>query len=136
MKLVPTKNITLENVKNSDYWSLLSICVWSHLKEERFKEESRISFSEGWYGKGGPGHSRHGREWNDPNYSLEGYTRTLKKITITYKEIDKSTDIIINPETGNISKFSSSVGDVGINKNVEICNWLLDNGFLTIVSTL
>lgn len=50
MKLV-AQNITLENVKNSDYWNLIAILVWDHYSEKEEQDESKIKIEESWFGK-------------------------------------------------------------------------------------
>jgi hypothetical protein len=54
MKLRP-KNITLENVRKSNYWDLIASLVWNHYSEKEFQDESRIEITENWYGKGNDG---------------------------------------------------------------------------------
>ena len=102
MKLV-AQNITLENVKKSDYWNLISILVWNHYSELEHQEESKIKIEESWFGKF-PGGGSYSYKWNDPNYSEEGSVRTLNAIVITLEREDYTTYIYLYVD-GNINCF-------------------------------
>jgi len=72
MKLKSIKeNITLENVKKSNYWDLISILVWNHYSDKEYQEEDKIEITESWYGKTHGG-SSHSSDWNNTNYQQEG----------------------------------------------------------------
>ncbi len=140
MKLIPTDNITLDNVKKSNYWKLISIVVWNHYIEEKFQDESMLTFGESYYGKAknGGGTSSHGDKWNNTEYTEEYYTRTLSSIVITFKRSDTTTYFYINVETGNLTFFGfyndkdKNGSPTWSHKPLHICNWLLENDFLTI----
>ena len=136
MKLV-AQNITLENVKKSDYWNLISILVWNHYSELEHQEESKIKIEESWFGKF-PGGGSYSYKWNDPNYSEEGSVRTLNAIVITFAREDYTTYIYLYVD-GNINCFGmysdKSVKKVpyygGLRRNLDITNWLMKNNFVT-----
>ena len=136
MKLV-AQNITLENVKKSDYWNLISILVWNHYSELEHQEESKIKIEESWFGKF-PGGGSYSYKWNDPNYSEEGSVRTLNAIVITFAREDYTTYIYLYVG-GNINCFGmysdKSVKNVphykGLSRNLDITNWLMKNNFVT-----
>ena len=136
MKLV-AQNITLENVKKSDYWNLISILVWNHYSELEHQEESKIKIEESWFGKF-PGGGSYSYRWNDPNYSEEGSVRTLNAIVITLEREDYTTYIYLYVD-GNINCFGmysdKSVKKVpyyeGLRRNLDITNWLMKNNFVT-----
>ena len=136
MKLV-AQNITLENVKKSDYWNLISILVWNHYSELEHQEESKIKIEESWFGKF-PGGGSYSYKWNDPNYSEEGSVRTLNAIVITLEREDYTTYIYLYVD-GNINCFGmysdKSVKKVpyyeGLRRNLDITNWLMKNNFVT-----
>ena len=136
MKLV-AQNITLENVKKSDYWNLISILVWNHYSELEHQEESKIKIEESWFGKF-PGGGSYSYKWNDPNYSEEGSVRTLNAIVITFAREDYTTYIYLYVD-GNINCFGmysdKSVKNVphyeGLRRNLDITNWLMKNNFVT-----
>ena len=136
MKLV-AQNITLENVKKSDYWNLISILVWNHYSELEHQEESKIKIEESWFGKF-PGGGSYSYKWNDPNYSEEGSVRTLNAIVITFAREDYTTYIYLYVD-GNINCFGmysdKSVKNVprykGLSRNLDITNWLMKNNFVT-----
>jgi len=139
MKLVP-KNITLENVKKSTYWKLISILVWNHYSELKYQEESAIEITEDWYGKCSSGGS-YASKWDTPGYFEEGYVRTLNAIVIKFTRSDYVTYIYIDT-TGNISCFgiytdeekgkSKSPHYEGSQKNLDITNWMIENNFIDI----
>lgn len=130
------KNITLENVKKSDYWNLISILVWNHYSETRFQDESKIEITESWYGKGKSSEA-FGKNWDDPNYTEKGYKRTLKAICITFTRSDYVTTIYIN-NNGNINAFGTysdkskkSIPSLtGTQRNLDVTNWMIKNKFV------
>lgn len=136
MELV-AHNITLENVKNSDYWNLISILVWDHYSEIEHQDESKIKIQESWCGKF-PGGSSYSSKWDDPNYSEEGSVRTLNAIVITFEREDYKTYIYLYVD-GNINCFGmysdKSVEKAphygGMRRNLDITNWLMKNNFVT-----
>lgn len=136
MKLV-SKNITLENVKKSNYWDLISILVWNHYSEKKYQEESNIEIKELWCGIGNGG-SSHSDKWSDSSYTEEGYKRTLQAIVITFKRSDYMTYIYINTH-GNIDCIGSYVNDINragpkyYTPNLKITNWMISNGFIEII---
>lgn len=140
MKLIPTNKITLENVKKSNYWKLISIVVWNHYIEEKYQDESMITIEESYYGKArnGGGTSSHGDKWNNAEYTEEYYIRVLGSVVITFKRSDFTTFFYINVETGNLNYFGfyndkDKKGSPAFSpKPIYICNWLLENKFLTI----
>lgn len=142
MKLV-TKNITLENVKKSNYWGLIAILVWNHYNDIDEQDESRISFRESFYGQG-DGCSSHSSDWDNPEYKQDGYVRTLESIIITLKRDDYDTFIYIH-SNGRINiigqytddykkryKLTSSPEYRGISNQLKIVNWLIENDFIVI----
>lgn len=139
MKLI-LKNITLENIKNSNYWGLISILVWNHYSEKELQNESDIEIEENWYGKF-PGGGSFSDKWNDPNYSEKEGIRTLRSIVIIFKRIDYITYIHINTN-GNINCFGVYTDkDIKDNKqpnyhgsqrNLDITNWLIENNLISI----
>ena len=138
MKLIPN-NITLENVKKSKYWDLISILVWNHYSEKKYQDESCIEITEDWCGKFDGG-SSHTHKWDDPNYSEEGYVRTLNAIVITFKRSDYITHIYIYCERGNINTFGSYIEKSnkyphyeGSKRNIDITNWMLENNLIKLV---
>lgn len=142
MKL-KARNITLENVKKSNYWKLISILVWNHYSEKRFQEESKIDIKEDWYGKCNNGGS-YAQRWNNPNFSEEGYVRTLNSIVITFTRNDYITYIYIHVD-GNIHCFGKYTNKkdieeykrpnyTGAERNLDITNWLLENNFISIIN--
>lgn len=136
MKLV-AQNITLENVKKSDYWNLISILVWNHYSELEHQEESKIKIEESWFGKF-PGGGSYSNKWNDPNYSEEGSVRTLNAIVITFEREDYTTYIYLYVD-GNINCFGmysdkslkKTPHYEGLRRNLDITNWLMKNNFVT-----
>ena len=136
MKLV-AQNITLENVKKSDYWNLISILVWNHYSELEHQEESKIKIEESWFGKF-PGGGSYSYKWNDPNYSEEGSVRTLNAIVITLEREDYTTYIYLYVD-GNINCFGmysdkslkKTPHYEGLSRNLDITNWLMKNNFVT-----
>lgn len=137
MKLTPTDQITLENVKKSDYWELISIIVWNHYKDKKYQDESMISFEEHWCGVS-PIETSYNQKWNDPSHKELGYIRSLYCIAILLKRSDYLTRISIYKDSGNVfivGKYtrndikSSPYYSYG---TVDVCNWMLKNGFLKI----
>lgn len=137
-KLIPTKDITLENVKNSNYWDLIAMCVWNHYSEERYQDNSKIEIKESWYGKT-KGGSSHNEKWNKSDYKEDNYVRTLGSIIITFKRSDFNTYISINVENGNVNvygiyKKTEEIKSVNYTiKPLNICNWMLNNGFIDLI---
>ena len=139
MKLV-AQNITLENVKNSDYWNLIAILVWDHYSEKEEQDESKIKIEESWFGKLSkfPGGGSYSSKWNNPNYSEEGAVRTLNGIVITFTREDYTTYIYLHVD-GNVNCFGvysdKSITKAphygGLGRNVDITNWLMKNNFIT-----
>jgi len=136
MKLIP-QNITLENVKKSDYWNLISILVWNHYSEEKYQDDSKIEIKEDWYGKCNSGGS-YSSYWDDPSHSEDGYVRTLKSISIIFKRSDYDTYIHVNTD-GNIycygiyhDREQGAPDYGGAQRNLEITNWMIKNNFITI----
>lgn len=139
MELVPVKeNITLENVKNSNYWDLIAILVWNHYSEGKYQENDKIEIAESWYGKKSGG-SSHNSRWNNSNYTEEGYSRTLGGINITFTRSDYVTTITISV-SGNIGCYgyyadkneTKSPNYYTAQRNMDKTNWLLQNNFVTI----
>lgn len=137
MKLIP-QNITLENVKKSDYWNLIAILIWNHYSEKKYQDDSSIKIEEDWYGKCNSG-GNYSIYWNDPNHFEEGYIRTLDSIKITFKRSDYITYIYIHCD-GNINIFGlysdkskeSSPYFQGSQRNLDITNWMIKNNFINI----
>ncbi len=71
-----TNKLTLENVKKSNYWDLISYIVWNHYSETRYQDETLIEIKENWYGKGENGNSSHNNYWNNADYTELNYKRT------------------------------------------------------------
>jgi len=90
MKLIP-QNITLENVKKSDYWNLISILVWNHYSEEKYQDDSKIEIKEDWYGKCNSGGS-YSSYWDDPSHSKE--VTTIHTFMLTQMETFIVTEFI------------------------------------------
>ncbi len=138
MKLQATNNITLENVRKSNYWELIALIVWNHYREKKFQEEENVIFSEEYYGKG-KGMSSHSSQWNDPNFTEGSCIRTLGSIRIKFIRSDYTTFININVETGNIYHFAI-YNDKGNNKTphhypqaIDLMNWMLEHEFIELV---
>lgn len=141
--IVPIKeNITLENVKNSNYWDLIAILVWNHYSESRFQDESKIEITESWCGKS-KGSVCFSSEWDKPDYTEEGYTRTLWGIRIVFTRTDYITHINLTT-SGRISiwgyyvdksKKSSPIFD-GFQNALGIINWQLHNKFVEFKPTI
>ena len=140
MKLIP-KNITLDYIKNSTYWKLISILVWNHYSEEKYQDESAILIEESWYGKASNSGS-YAKKWDAPDYSEKGYIRTLKSIVITFTRTDYITYIYIGVD-GNIYCFGQYTDkkDVaeykrpnynGAQRNLAITNWMIENDLICI----
>ena len=140
MKLVPN-NITLERVKNSNYWELIARIVWNHYREERYQDNSMVSFQEEWYGKQENG-SSNSDDWNNPDYTEKDYVRTLGDIKITFTRTDYVTHIYINVETGNIMYFGVYTDKEKTNQPchhsaqaVQLMNWMLEHNLLSVESS-
>ena len=140
IQLKATNKITLENVKKSNYWDLISLLVWNHYSEKKYQDEGLIEITENWYGKGiNNGCASYSYHWDNPSHTEEGYLRTLNGIKITLKRSDYNA--YINIGTNGRVECYGVYNDVNIKKtpnfynaqnNVKICNWLLANEFLTI----
>ena len=135
MKLIPN-NITLDNIKKSNYWNLISILIWNHYSEARYQDENMIEISEQWYGQGKKGSSSHNSNWNNPNHKEKDFERTLGYILIKFKRSDYESSIFINVRNGNIQLHA-----VYINKTIkklpyfyygttDVTNWMLENNLL------
>lgn len=135
MKLIATKNITLENVKKSNYWELIALVVWNHYREKKYQDESKVQIIEQWYGKSN-GCSSHSDQWNNPNYSENKFVRTLDKIKIIFTRSDYTTFIGIDVETGNVSYyaiFNDKNNDRTPNlypQSIDLMNWMLEHDFI------
>lgn len=139
MKLT-AKNITLENVRKSNYWKLISILVWNHYTEKEHQDENAITIKEQWCGTGG-GFTSLNDNWDNPNYSEPGLIRQLECIKIIFKRHDYITHIYIHA-SGNIDCFGlytdtdKTINECpyyyGSKRNLDITNWMLENSFLTI----
>lgn len=134
MKLI-TKNITLESVKKSKYWDLIASLVWNHYSEKRYQDESAIEMKEDWFGKALNG-STHSSKWDDPNYSEEGYVRTLNAIVIKFTRTDYVTYIYIHAD-GNIYCFGKYTDEEKNKKspnynyrNLDLTNWMIENNLI------
>jgi len=135
MKLIPN-NITLDNIKKSNYWDLISILIWNHYSETRYQDESMIEISEQWYGQGEKGSSSHNNSWNNPNHKEKDFERTLGYILIKFKRSDYESSIFINVRNGNIQLYAVYV-DKTIKKSpyfyygtTDVINWMLENNLL------
>lgn len=141
MKLIP-KNITLENVKKSNYWDLIAILVWNHYTEKHYQDESKITMEESWYGKGENclSSSSYSSLWNNPNYTEKGFIRTLRTVRIIFERSDYITYININSINGNVSCYGIYTNKdctkqpyyAGIQSNLDIVNWMIENNFIEI----
>ncbi len=132
MKIIPN-NITLEKVKKSNYWELIAILIWGHYNEPKFQDENAIIISEKWYGKHKEGNgSYHTSDWNNPDFKVDDYIRTLYAIMITFTRKDYISHIYINVETGNVYAISSLKGVSFSTPNVDITNWMLENNLLKV----
>ena len=132
------ENITLENVKNSNYWDLVAILVWNHYSEKRFQDESQIEIKESWCGKSINGSSTmFSNSWDNPDYVEEGWKRTLYSVKIIFTRTDYVTYININV-TGNINVYGlytdkekkTQPNYSGFHQTINIINWLLQNNFV------
>lgn len=134
------ENITLENVKKSDYWNLIAILVWGHYSEKKYQNEDDIEISESWYGKNSVSSSYHPR-WNNPNHSEKAYVRTLDFILIKLATKYHTTHITISMK-GNISCYGFYYDKEektmptynSAQRNIEKTNWLLKNNFLKVIN--
>lgn len=143
MKLKAIKeNITLDNVKKSNYWDLIGIIIWNHYSEEKYQDESMITIYEDWYGNSTDevGGGSYSQKWDDPSYTEEGYIRTLDSIKIQLSREDYTAWIYISTD-GRVrclgsytdKERRSSPYFSGIANNMEICNWLLENNLIEVV---
>ena len=142
MELI-SQNITLENVKKSDYWNLIAILVWNHYSEKQYQDESMIEFEENYRGVSN-GCSSYGKKWDDPNYTEPGLTRELSSILIIFKRTDYVTYIFIHID-GNITCFgkyinclteekkNKSPNYAGSQRNLSITNWMIENNFINVI---
>ena len=140
MKL-QANNITLENVKKSNYWDLIAIIVWNHYSEKPFQDESKITIEESWYGKGiNDNSTSHSNNWNNPNYTVKGFIRSLRTIRIILTRNDYITHININVN-GNVSCYGIYIDEnkaktpyyAGAQSTLDITNWMLKNNFLQLI---
>lgn len=139
--IVPIKeNITLENVKKSNYWDLIAILIWNHYSEKRFQDESKIEITESWYGKRGDSSSYFSKDWDNPDYTEEGYERALYGVKIIFTRSDYITHIMLTT-SGNIytggyyvdkSKTSQPIFS-GSQRAMDIVNWQLQNNFVKFI---
>lgn len=132
------KNITLENVKKSNYWDLIAILVWNHYSEKRFQDESQIEIKESYCGKSTTGSATmFSNSWDNPDYKEDGWIRTLYAVKIIFTRSDYVTHISINV-TGNISIFglytdknkTTQPTYYGLHQTISIVNWLIKNKFV------
>lgn len=137
--IVPIKeNITLENVKKSKYWDLISILVWNHYAEKKFQDESMIEIKESYCGKSINGSSiMFSSDWNNPDYTEDGYERTLNAIKIIFTRSDYITYISITTNgrvhTNGIYTDKTKTTQPhysGAQRSIDITNWLLENKFV------
>lgn len=133
------ENITLENVKKSNYWDLLAILIWNHYNDPKYQEGVEIQIYENWYGVGIASES-HSAKWDSPGYSEGGYVRTLNSIVIKLIRSDYTVFIHIRT-SGNITCYGfynrkeeqKQPYFSGIQRNMEQTNWLLQNNFVEVV---
>lgn len=136
---VNKSQITLENVRNSDYWGLISLIVWNHYSEKKHQEGYKISFEEEWYGKAtNNSGSQHSENWKNPSYTVPNYIRTMSGITIRFEREDYSVRIKLSCESGCIHSSGrynvKETGERGRLKlqtyNImQISNWMLKHNF-------
>lgn len=141
MKKLIAKEITLENIKKSNYWELIAILVWNHYSDLEYQNESSLDFSENWYGEGEDNQSSSNSSlWNDPLHSEIGYTRKLLSIKITLKRPDYISYIHIYT-SGRIYCLGRYTDEnkkcrpnySGNSRNLDLTNWLFQNNFITIL---
>ena len=133
-----TENITLENVKKSNYWELIAILVWNHYREEKYKDESQVEITESWYGQAMDHEgSSHSTSWDNPDHKEKGYIRKLGSIDIKLTRTDYVTYICINTKNGNINCFGSYTDrekkvspNYRNNNQIDVINWLLKHSFV------
>ncbi len=135
--MLKPNNITLERIKQSNYWDLIGIMIWNHYSEERYQDRSMIEIKESWYGQGEKGSSSHNYNWDNPNHKEEGYIRTLGNILIILKRTDYESTIFIDVKNGNINVYAVYT-DREIKKQpyfyygtTDVTNWMLENDLLT-----
>lgn len=141
MKKLTPNNITLEKIKNSNYWELIALVVWNHYRESRYQDESLIEITEDWYGKRIDGHgSAGGNVWQNENHQEKDYVRTLQYIEIKFARTDYNTYILINVEDGNIRVYGI-YNDKNNHKSptynfgsLDVTNWMIDNDLLRLES--
>lgn len=136
--LKPTENITLENVKKSNYWELIALIVWNHYREKKYQNEKDIIISENYYGKHPTNGSRsYCSDWASPSYTEKDYIRTLGSIVIQFERSDYTTYIYLSVETGNVSYFgiykdkteTRSPQYTGAS-TIQVMNWMLEHEFI------
>lgn len=133
--LKSTNNITLENVKKSNYWDLISILVWNHYSEKHYQDETKLNFKEIWVGKS-KGVTSHNKMWNDPNHKEGDLVRTLDSILIIFERDDYITYIYIHAD-GNVNCFGMYTDKekkqsphYNMHSNLHIINWMINNNFI------
>lgn len=137
MITVNKNELTLENVKKSNYWDLIALIVWGHYTDQKFQEDSKITISEKWYGVGECGaNSYHTDEWNNPDFKKDGFVRTLQSIKIHFERNDYNTHIGLDL-SGTINYFAlSNETHKTVNlqnyNSLAITNWMLENNFFEI----
>jgi len=139
--LLATQNITLENVKKSNYWDLIAHIVWNHYSESKFQDESMVEIKEDWCGVSHNKSSKSmGSQWDNPEYIEDGYIRTLNSIEIIFKRSDYTTWINIMINDGSVHYFtiyndkSNHSTPQFYPNNIDVVNWCISNGFLTFKS--
>lgn len=132
-----SNNISLENLRSSDYWKLVSIVVWNHYSEEKFQNDGDIDLKEVWYGKSIEGRSsNHSESWDSEDYSLDGYVRSLHAVRVILRRLDYCTYINIL-HTGDVTVFGKyndhrSKSPSYSYSGLKVTNWMLENGFLKV----
>jgi len=135
-----TKNINLENVKNSNYWKLISLLVWNHYIEPEYQNEDQIQITEVWRGENSDGSvTSCNQYWADPNYSEKYLTRTLSSVKITITRPDYVTYIYIGVDASiriygkyTIENKSISQPQYKHSFTLDVINWLLENKFIEV----
>lgn len=138
MELI-AKNITLENIKKSNYWDLIAILIWNHYRDEEEQDESAITMDEQWYGLNKTGSSSsHRVKWNNPSYKEPDYTRTLYSIKITFVRTDYTTyiDIKLDGTVVCIGRYSDPTKKGYLSysySSLDVVNWLCKNDFISVI---